>query len=167
MRLRMAIIGTKRQIRRIWCCRSTYLTICNVFYVLILKKHVLTVSHLTVTLRMMSNSRRSSPVINAHLPIDQADGSYCSDLKNGSNHPVSNCLAHCCDCLYGELFRTMWSRDRDVVLVGCAVDLGKPGGAGKLEWGGNGERMGRGRSVYEQPGTRVDGIAPHKRRDSK
>jgi hypothetical protein len=24
--------------------------------------------------------------------------------------------------------------------------------------------MGRGRSVYEQPGTRVDGIAPHKRR---
>jgi hypothetical protein len=39
------------------------------FYVLILKKHVLTV-HMTVTLRMMSNSRKSSPVINAHLPID-------------------------------------------------------------------------------------------------
>ncbi len=31
----------------------------------------------------------------------------------------------------------------------------------------NGEGMGRGRSVYEQPGTRVDGIAPYKRRDSK
>jgi hypothetical protein len=45
---------------------------------------------MTVTLRMMSNSRRSSPVINAHLPIDQAGGSYCFNLKNGSNHPVSN-----------------------------------------------------------------------------
>jgi hypothetical protein len=30
-----------------------------------------------------------------------------------------------------------------------------------------GEGMGRERSVYEQPGTRVDGITPHKRRDSK
>jgi hypothetical protein len=29
------------------------------------------------------------------------------------------------------------------------------------------EGMGRGRSVYEQPGAKVDGIAPHKRRDSK
>ncbi len=37
----------------------------------ILKKHVLTVSHGTVTLRMMSNSLRSSLVINAHLPIDK------------------------------------------------------------------------------------------------
>ncbi len=35
------------------------------------------------------------------------------------------------------------------------------------EWGGNGEGMGRGRSVYEQPGAKLDGIAPHKRRDSK
>jgi hypothetical protein len=41
----------------------------------------LTVSHMTVTLQMMSNSRRSSPVINAHLPIDQAGGSYCSDHR--------------------------------------------------------------------------------------
>jgi hypothetical protein len=45
--------------------------------------------------------------------------------------------------------------------------LGKPWGVEKLEWGGNGEGMGSGRSVYKQPGTRVDGIAPHKRRDSK
>ena len=36
-------------------------------------------------------------------------------------------------------------------------------GAGNLEGGG----MGKGRSVYEQPGAKVDGIAPHKRRDSK
>jgi hypothetical protein len=40
---------------------------------------------------------------------------------------------------------------------------GNPRGLGN--W--NGEGMGRGRSVYEQPGTRVDRIAPHKRRDSK
>jgi hypothetical protein len=51
------------------------------FYVLILKKHVLTVSLMAVTLRMMSNSRGSSPVINAHLPIDQAGGSNCSDRR--------------------------------------------------------------------------------------
>ncbi len=93
-RLRMAIIGTKRQIRRIWCRRSTFFTIFNIFLCSNLKKHVLTVSHMTVTLRMMRNSCRSSPVINAHLPIDQAGGSYCSrsqkDLKNGGNHPVSN-----------------------------------------------------------------------------
>jgi hypothetical protein len=52
------------------------------------------VSHMTVTLRMMSNSHRSSPVINAHLPIDQAGISYYSDrrkcLKNGGDHPISN-----------------------------------------------------------------------------
>jgi hypothetical protein len=41
------------------------------------------------------------------------------------------------------VFRTMWSRDRDVVLVGHAVDLGKPRGVGNLEWGGNGERGGQ------------------------
>jgi hypothetical protein len=62
------------------------------FYGLILKKHNLTVSHMAVTLRMMSNSRRSSLVINAHLPIDHAGGSYCSALKNGGNHPVSNIM---------------------------------------------------------------------------
>jgi hypothetical protein len=43
---------------------------------------------------MMSNSRRSSSVINDHLPIDQAGRGYCSDrrkiLKNGGNHTVSN-----------------------------------------------------------------------------
>ncbi len=45
------------------------------FYVLftdkILIKKVLAVSHLTVTLQMMSENHRSSPVITAHLPIDQ------------------------------------------------------------------------------------------------
>ncbi len=61
----------------------------------------------------------------------------------------------------------MRSQDRDVVLVSRTIDLGKPRGVGKLERGGNGEGMGRGRPVYEQPETRVDGIAPHKRRDSK
>ncbi len=45
--------------------------------------------------------------------------------------------------------------------------MGKPWGVRKLEWGGNWEGMRKGRSVYKQPGTRGDGIAPHKRRDSK
>jgi hypothetical protein len=51
---------------------------------------------MTVTLQMMSNSRRSSLVINVHLPIDQAGRSYCFDrkkvLKNGDNHPESNIM---------------------------------------------------------------------------
>ncbi len=38
------------------------------------------------------------------------------------------------------MFPTMWSRDRDVVLVGRTIKLGKPWGDGNLEWGGNGER---------------------------
>ncbi len=55
------------------------------------------------------------------------------------------------------------SRDRDVVLVRRTIHLGKTRGVGKLEWGGSGE----GRSVYEQPGAKVDGIAPRKKRYSK
>ncbi len=50
------------------------------------------------------------------------------------------------------LFRTKRSRCRDVVLEGRTIELGEPLGAGK----GNGEEMGKGRSVYKQPGTRVD-----------
>jgi hypothetical protein len=45
------------------------------------KKHALAVSLIAVTLQMMSNSRRSSPVINAHLPVDQAGGRYCFDRR--------------------------------------------------------------------------------------
>jgi hypothetical protein len=44
------------------------------------------------------------------------------------------------------------------------ISPGKPQGVGILEWGGNGEGMGMGRSVYEQPGTKVtkvDGILSH------
>ncbi len=59
------------------------------------------------------------------------------------------------------------SRDHDVVLVRLTIHLGNPLGVGKMEWGGNGEETGRGRSVYEQPGTKVDGFTPRKRRDIK
>jgi hypothetical protein len=31
---------------------------------------------------MMSNNRRSAPVINDHLPIEEASGEYSSDRKN-------------------------------------------------------------------------------------
>jgi hypothetical protein len=34
-----------------------------------------------VTLRMMSNNRRLAPVINDHLPIEEASGEYSSDRK--------------------------------------------------------------------------------------
>jgi hypothetical protein len=49
------------------------------------------------------------------------------------------------------------SRIRDVILVRRIFSSGKPQGVGILEWGGDGE----GRSVYEQPGTKVDGILSH------
>jgi hypothetical protein len=35
------------------------------------------------------------------------------------------------------------------------------------DWGGTGEGLRKGRSVHEQPGAKVDGIAPHKERDSR
>jgi hypothetical protein len=50
------------------------------------------------------------------------------------------------------------SRIRDVVLVRRIFSSGKPQGVRNLEWGGNGEGMERGSSVYEQPRTKVDGI---------
>jgi hypothetical protein len=46
------------------------------------------------------------------------------------------------------------SQIRDVVLVRCIFNSGNPRGSGF--W--NGEGMEMGRSVYEQPGTKVDGI---------
>jgi hypothetical protein len=59
------------------------------------------------------------------------------------------------------------SQDRDVVLASAGL-LGKPErGVGNLEQGGNGEGMRKGRSVYEQPGTKVDRVASHQRRVSK
>ncbi len=66
------------------------------------------------------------------------------------------------------LFRTM---EAGIVMSSYSSKahnlLGKPWGAGNLEWGGIGEGLRKGRSVYEQPGAKVDGIAPRKRRDSK
>jgi hypothetical protein len=46
------------------------------------------------------------------------------------------------------------SQIRDVVLVRCIFNSGNPRGLGF--W--NGEGMEMGRSVYEQPGTKMDGI---------
>jgi hypothetical protein len=46
----------------------------------------------------------------------------------------------------------------NVVLVRGTFGSGKPQGDGILGWGGNGEGMEVGRSVYKQPGTKVDGI---------
>jgi hypothetical protein len=46
------------------------------------------------------------------------------------------------------------SRILEVVIVRRIINLG----TGNLEWGGNGEGLRKGRSVYEQPGTEVDRI---------
>jgi hypothetical protein len=45
------------------------------------------------------------------------------------------------------------SRILEVVVVRRIINLG----AGNLEWGRNGKELRKGRSVYEQPGTEVDG----------
>jgi hypothetical protein len=49
------------------------------FHDLLLKIQAAAVSHGAVTLRMMSNNHRSAPVINDHLPIEEASGEYSSD----------------------------------------------------------------------------------------
>ncbi len=57
----------------------------------------------------------------------------------------------------------MRSRDRNVILVKRTIDL-------RLwEFGveGDGEGMRNGRSVYEQPGTKLDRIASRQRKVSK
>jgi hypothetical protein len=59
------------------------------------------------------------------------------------------------------------SRDRDVVLVRRVACRGNPKGGREFGMGGTGEDLGRGRSVYEQPGTKVDRVASRQRRVSK
>ncbi len=53
----------------------------------------------------------------------------------------------------GSLVLDLVSQVRDVVLVMCIFNSGKPQGVGIL-----GKGMEMGRSVYEQPGSEVDGI---------
>jgi hypothetical protein len=48
---------------------------------LLLKNQAQAVSHEAVTPRMMSNNRRSAPVINDHLPIEETSEEYSSDRK--------------------------------------------------------------------------------------
>jgi hypothetical protein len=40
---------------------------------------------------MMSNNRRSAPVINIHLPIEEASEEYCSDRKKLEKWRQSSC----------------------------------------------------------------------------
>jgi hypothetical protein len=51
------------------------------FHDLLLKNQAAAVFHQAVTLRMMSNNRRSTMVINDHLPIEETSGEYSSDRK--------------------------------------------------------------------------------------
>jgi hypothetical protein len=50
------------------------------------------------------------------------------------------------------------SRSLEVVVIRRINNLG----TGNLEWGGSRGNQGRGRSVYKQPGTRVDGSCHNK-----
>jgi hypothetical protein len=49
------------------------------------------------------------------------------------------------DDIMRGVFRTRRSRDHDVVVVMRTINLGY----GNLEWGGNGEGLRKGRSIYE------------------
>ncbi len=64
-------------------------------------------------------------------------------------------------------FRTMWSQDCDVVLVGCTIDLGKPRGVGKSEWGEKGEGEVSLRATWDKGGrdrtTQEEGFQVSKR----
>jgi hypothetical protein len=67
----------------------------NVYFILmpfscffILKKRSLVVCYLTITLQMSASSR-SLVVINAHLPVDQAGGTYFSNC--GMSHKSVAC----------------------------------------------------------------------------
>jgi hypothetical protein len=51
------------------------------FMFLFFKKLASTVSHMTVALRIMRTSRRSSLVINDYLQVDQVGRSYSSDRR--------------------------------------------------------------------------------------
>jgi hypothetical protein len=51
------------------------------FHDLLLKNQAAAVSHQAVTLRLMRKNHRSAPVINDHLPIEEASGEYSSDSK--------------------------------------------------------------------------------------
>ncbi len=55
------------------------------------------------------------------------------------------------------LFRTMQRRDRDVVLVGRTVDLGKPGGLGNWDGEGMGREQGGGGQFTSNLGPRWRG----------
>jgi hypothetical protein len=61
----------------------------------------------------------------------------------------------------------MWSRDRDVDIVGRTIKWGMPWGDGNLEWGGNGEEEVSLRATWDQGGrdrtTQKEGFQVSKR----
>jgi hypothetical protein len=61
------------------------------FHDLLFKNQAAAVSYEAVTLRMMSYNHRLTPVINDHLPIEEASGEYSSDRKNAKKWRQSSC----------------------------------------------------------------------------
>ncbi len=76
---------------------------------------------------------------------------------------VSRCIPHKIALTVPDL----GSRDRDVVLVRRKACWGNPKGGREFGMGGTREDLRRVRSVYEQPGTKVDRVASRQRRVSK
>jgi hypothetical protein len=70
-------------------------------------------------------------------------------------------------CRYKITVPEPGSRDRDVVLVSMRFAGETQWGVRNLEWGEDGEGLRKGRSVYEQPGTKVERVASRQRRVSK
>jgi hypothetical protein len=104
------------------------------FHVFILTKHAFAVSHFTVTLQMMRNSRRSEPVTIAHLPKDQAVRKLCYDCKKfGKNAEiilqVTSCSSSSSEELhtYSRMNRTsialIEENDLLLLLVYCEVTV--------------------------------------------
>ncbi len=79
-------------------------------------------------------------------------------ISKKSEKIFTGCLSLGQKLIETEPVPDLGSRINDVVLVRRIFSSGKPQGVGILEWGGDREGMEMGRSVYEQPGTKVDRI---------
>jgi hypothetical protein len=77
---------------------------------------------------------------------------------------VHNCIVHLITDSSFITVLDLVSQVRDVILMNVYLDLGNPGRSGFWSEGCMGKGMETGRSVYEQPGNKVDRILSRARR---
>jgi hypothetical protein len=102
------------------------------FHEIILKNGAADSAHkaVTGTLQMMSNNRRSTPAINAHLPVEEACREYHSSnsrklfLKNGGNHLVSDAIPSIRVTSSGFLYKLFFS-SKNHLGIPCFFSGGK------------------------------------------